>query len=187
MKKEEKIAKDYLENISNDVVFEPDGNIPPDFKLNQDIAVEVRRLNKNIFGGIKPRGLEQEGIPIVRALSKVFREFASPIPIESYRIKLRFSRPIGKISNIEAAAKSGLSIFLQNKPATPFEIALSRNVSITIYRTNRKNTEIFYIGILSDRDSGGWVGSLYTENINYCIEEKTKKIKHISPITPNGG
>jgi len=178
MKKEEKIAKDYLGIISNDVVFEPDGNIPPDFKLNQVIAVEVRRLNKNIFGSIKPKGIEQEEIPLIRALSKVFREFASPIPIERYRIKLRFSRPIGKISNIEAAAKSGLSIFLQNKPATPFEIALSRNVSITIYRANRKSTEIFYIGILSDRDSGGWVAPIYIENINHCIAEKTNKIQY---------
>jgi hypothetical protein len=64
MKKEEKIAKDYLETISNDVVFEPDGNIPPDFKLNQVIAVEVRRLNQNIFKGNKPKGLEQERIKL---------------------------------------------------------------------------------------------------------------------------
>ena len=39
MKIEEKIAKDYLSILSNDIIFEPDGRIPPDFKLNQIIAM----------------------------------------------------------------------------------------------------------------------------------------------------
>ena len=30
-----------------DLVFEPDGNIPPDFVVEGRIAVEVRRLNQN--------------------------------------------------------------------------------------------------------------------------------------------
>jgi len=48
--KEEEIAQAYLHTISNDVVLWPDGRtVPPDFKLNQIIAVEVRRLGKNII------------------------------------------------------------------------------------------------------------------------------------------
>jgi frataxin-like iron-binding protein CyaY len=50
MKEEEEIAQAYLHTISNDVVLWPDGrNVPPDFKLNQIIAVEVRRFSKNII------------------------------------------------------------------------------------------------------------------------------------------
>ncbi len=177
MKKEEKIAKAYLETLSNDVVYEPDCNIPPDFKLNQIIAVEVRRLNQNILVGKKPRGIEQEQIRLYRALARVFSEFDSPIPTENFRISLDFKRPVGRISNIESVAKRKLSSFLQNKPATPFEIKLSPNISITVIRANRKSPAVFRIGIESDRDSGGWVGPLYADNINLCIAEKTKKIQ----------
>ena len=40
-----------------DVVYEPDGNIPPDFLVNGSIAIEVRRLNQNYFEGADAQGL----------------------------------------------------------------------------------------------------------------------------------
>lgn len=177
MNKEERIANDYLLTISSDVVYEPDGNIPPDFRLNKIVAVEVRRLNQNIFKGKKPKGLEQEQIKIYRILSKVFREFNYSIPTDNYWIHLDFKRPIGKVSNIERAARSELLSFIKSKPPTPFKIILSRNVFITVFKANRKSPKVFDIGIGSDKDSGGWVAPIYIENINYCITEKTKKIQ----------
>lgn len=46
MKPEEKIANKYLEQQGlGSPVFEPDGNISPDFTLSRQIAIEVRRLN----------------------------------------------------------------------------------------------------------------------------------------------
>lgn len=69
MNKEEEIAKGYLETISNNVVFEPDGKIPPDFALDRTIAAEVRRLNQNIFKGDKSKGIEQDRIKLIRLLS----------------------------------------------------------------------------------------------------------------------
>ena len=49
MNKDEELAKKYLvfEGFRN-IKFEPDGNIPPDFLCDSNIAVEVRRLNKFI-------------------------------------------------------------------------------------------------------------------------------------------
>jgi len=176
MKKEEKIAKDYLETISSDVVYEPDGKIPPDFKLNKIIAIEVRRLNQNIFKGKKPKGLEQEAIKLYRTLYKVFGEFDSSTPSDNYWIFLEFSRPIGKISNIETAARNGFKSFIKSKPHMPFEIKLSHNVSISVFKNNRISTKVFAFGKVLDQDSGGWVASLYVENIDHCIEEKTKKM-----------
>jgi hypothetical protein len=42
MKREEKIANDYfISEGFNKIQHEPDGNIPPDFLLNDSIAVEV--------------------------------------------------------------------------------------------------------------------------------------------------
>ena len=51
MKREEKLAKDYLVSKNfKSIKFEPDGNIPPDFLVNNNIAIEVRRLNKHYKG-----------------------------------------------------------------------------------------------------------------------------------------
>jgi hypothetical protein len=177
MKPEERIALDYLHSISSDAVYEPDGKIPPDFKLNQVIAVEVRRLNQNILVGTNQRGLEQEQNKLWRVLSGVFREFDSPIPTEGFRINLNFKRPAGKTASIESAARNGLLYFINNKPQTPFRRPLTRNVSITVTKTNRNSKRVFDFGIRVDQDSGGWVGPLYLDNINHCIEEKTSKVK----------
>lgn len=51
MKKDEIKAKIFLESIGfpvDDIIYEPDGNIPPDFLVKPSLAIEVRRLNKHI-------------------------------------------------------------------------------------------------------------------------------------------
>ena len=43
---DEKIVYKYLQSLGyTDIIYEPDGNIPPDFLIDDTIAVEVRRLN----------------------------------------------------------------------------------------------------------------------------------------------
>ncbi len=50
MNREEKITENYLKSLDyRDVVFEPDGNISPDFSIDDRIAAEVRRLNQHFF------------------------------------------------------------------------------------------------------------------------------------------
>ncbi len=41
MNENEKIADTYLQNIYDNVGFEPDGNIPPDFYIKKNIGVKV--------------------------------------------------------------------------------------------------------------------------------------------------
>src|SRR2546426_401166 len=57
-----------LESLQNqdlgDVVYEPDGNVPPDFLVNGRIAVEVRRLNENVETDEGHRGLEEISKPL---------------------------------------------------------------------------------------------------------------------------
>ena len=47
MNREEIIAEKYFKSLGyNNIKFEPNGNRTPDFAINDQIAVEVRRLNK---------------------------------------------------------------------------------------------------------------------------------------------
>src|SRR5215471_10027052 len=70
MNKDESIAETFLKSLGlGTVTYEPDGNIPPDFLLDNRIAVEVRRLNENLNVGGQIQGLESEDI----SLGKVIR------------------------------------------------------------------------------------------------------------------
>lgn len=184
MKKEERIAQAYLQAMSNDVIYEPDGNTPPDFKINKLIAVEVRRLNRTLSMGGKQIGIEQAQFKVPPALNRVFREFDSSVPTDNYRILLSYRRPIGKISKIESVARTELQKFLMTKPQTPLKINLSDNVSITISKTNRTSAHVFYIGTGSDKDAAGFIAEMYIENINHCIAEKTNKIQQYKDKYP---
>ena len=78
MNREEKIAKVYLKSLGfKNVVFEPDGNIPPDFSIDGRIAVEVRRLNQNFFTKDEAQGLKEARIPLFRLLQSSLSEFDS--------------------------------------------------------------------------------------------------------------
>ena len=46
--REEKLVIDNLSHQGyENILFEPDGNLPPDILVDNKIAIEVRRLNQN--------------------------------------------------------------------------------------------------------------------------------------------
>lgn len=178
MKKEERIAYDYLCSKGyKNIQYEPDGNIPPDFALNNKIGIEVRRLNHNVLNNTKVEGIEQAEIRLKRGLKGVLEEFSMKRAVKCYWIALQFNRPIGNLNKIKVLTREKLKSFLKIKPNTPYEINIKRNVKITIAQAGRKNPHRFRIGLESDFDSGGWTIPLYIENISFCIKEKTNKIQ----------
>ena len=91
----EEITENYLKSLGYiNVVFEPDGNIPPDFSIDDRIAVEVRRLNQNYFEGHEVKGLEEDRIPFINLLKSTLDEFDAQYKGSSYWISIRFKRPI---------------------------------------------------------------------------------------------
>ena len=72
MKFEERIANEYFKFKKYDkIIFEPLGNTPPDFLINNSIAVEVRRLNKFHLG--KPlEEIEYNVIPKIEKFISLF-------------------------------------------------------------------------------------------------------------------
>ncbi len=57
MDRTEKLVSEHLAHRGYKyVVYEPDGNIPPDFLVDGSIAIEVRRLNQNHFDGQDAKG-----------------------------------------------------------------------------------------------------------------------------------
>jgi len=63
MDSSETLAKEYLRFLGyTDIIYEPDGNIPPDFLVNGRIAVEVRRLNQNLLSYFRQLTLSEQSL-----------------------------------------------------------------------------------------------------------------------------
>jgi hypothetical protein len=61
----EKVAMNHLRfRGHHDVLYEPDGNVPPDFLVDRRIAVEVRRLGQTDSGFEPRKALEESSIPL---------------------------------------------------------------------------------------------------------------------------
>jgi len=59
-------AKQYLQTLNYEKLeYEPLGNVTPDFLLDNKIAIEVRRLNKNYISNEKLVHLEDIEVPII--------------------------------------------------------------------------------------------------------------------------
>ena len=67
---EARIAAYLAHRGFTDVVYEPDGNVPPDFLVDGRIAVEVRRLNLNAVTGTEYQGLEEASILLCTPMTR---------------------------------------------------------------------------------------------------------------------
>lgn len=177
MKREEKIANDYFISVGhNSIQHEPDGNIPPDFLLNNSIAVEVRRLNQHLRRQNNPiplEDLEFKLIPRIRNLLKSFntQEFNS-----SAFLTISYGRPLKVdkilITDIDKILHEHIHFITEKR-----EYHIRDNLKIRIWPTKRKLKRIYEIGIQSDHDSGGFmVGEIY-RSLKIIIEEKIIKIE----------
>jgi hypothetical protein len=178
MKAEEQIAEDYLRSLgTGSVIFEPDGNIPPDFSVGSSTGVEVRRLNQNYFGEDDPKGLEELSIPLWRILEKEASKFNNQFAGKSYWIFAHYRRP-PKQSGGETAksVRDSLVDFLRRGGKVPDELAVNDHLKLMVYPSSPVQGRVFRLGGGMDRDSGGWLIPMYADNISYCIREKSLKI-----------
>jgi hypothetical protein len=178
MNQEERTAQKYLKALSKgNVVFEPNGNIPPDFSVGATIGVEVRRLNQNYFGQGKTRGLEEDSIPLHRKLNDVLQSYDHRFTRDSYWVALTYRRPLkGGLRNIGHAMHKALDGFLRGSRTTPSKLEVTEDIWLEIHPATAVPNRVFRHGITSDDDSGGLIEGLYTQNIIHCIQEKESKV-----------
>ena len=178
MNREEQIAETYLRSLGfMSIVFEPDGNIPPDFSLDGSIATEVRRLNQHSLREGQARGLEETRIPLFALLESCMSEFDKLYDGRSYWVSVRFRRPVGKSKSNKKAIVKALIDFLNNPPQLPSNIRVTQSIYLHIYPSQTVDGRVFRFAGGTDRDSGGWVLSEFEKNFKHCVEEKTQKIK----------
>lgn len=177
MKSEEEIAKKYLEQQRlGSPVFEPDGNISPDFTLSRQIAIEVRRLNR-ILSADSTLTEEDTYIPFWRRLKKVLSTFDSQDNDKSYLIIIDYiaPRPLPKFTEKQISQK--LKLFLDSHDnKLPYILTLSDGLSLRIHEFKQFKGCTFKLASMGYEIRGPII-NLYIDSIRQCISEKSNKIK----------
>ena len=180
MKEEEAVVHNYLnEKYPAQVVFEPDGNVPPDFCLGNKIAIEVRRLNQNFFYEDTVEGLEELEISLLRAFREVLASFGMQENRTSYYVGIFFHRPIKlSIYEFKKLIKKELQTLIQSSVSTvPEKLQISDKIMLIFLQRKTDNGNVFRCMGNVDIDAGGQIPQMYATNIQYCIKEKSIKIK----------
>lgn len=94
VKPEEEAAREWLVSLGfQDPVYEPDGNVPPDFVVSGGIAVEVRRLNRLVWDGSRHVGPETLEYGLLRRVERVLAGYRQPTAGLSHSLEMTYRRP----------------------------------------------------------------------------------------------
>ncbi len=177
----EKAAKNYLAYLGYEgIVYEPDGNVPPDFLVNGRIAIEVRRLNQNEGTESGFRGLEEIAIPLEAKIGNLLVSLGPPKSGSSWFVHYTVRRPVPAWDVLRPAIRRHLLAFRDDRSVgRSTNITVADCIQIELTRASRAHATCFVSGGYSDHDSGGWVFEETQKNLRLCIDEKTLKIAHV--------
>jgi len=189
MDRQEELTEAYLKALGfKDVVFEPEGKSKlPDFQIDGNIAVEVRRLNQHYFTKDKVRGLEEGRIPLFQLIESSLSQFDSQYKGRSYWISIRFHRPIGKSNTNKKAIIKALTDFLSKPFSLPCDVKATDSISFRVWASQAMEGKVFRFAGGTDREGGGWVLAEFKKNFNHCVKAKRKRSRTTMTNTLHGG
>lgn len=181
--------KHVYEHLSHrgftNIIYEPDGNIPPDFLINGTVAIEVRRLNQNHFSTSGTKGLEEVAIPLWKKVKALLASLGPPTKGESWFVYFRYSRPVEPWRVLEPILRSALQTFMASSSQGRRVIATAQGFELEVFcKTSSPHSNMFVMAGCSDEESGGWILSEMETNIRHCASEKTRKIAKVQAKYP---
>jgi hypothetical protein len=176
-------VREYLEYLAlGNVIYQPDGNIPPDFLVDGRIAIEVRRLNENELtesGGF--RGLETDRISTGRKFDALLRSLGPAKSGTSWFVGCKLTRPVPRWKEIEADLRQALEHVRDNEDCQRLcvlKIAEGFEVQIVHHASSPHPTCFVFAGC-NDRDVGGFVFGDTQWNLRLCVEDKMRRIARV--------
>lgn len=158
------------------VEYEPDGNVPPDFLCDGQVAVEVRRLNQHHQSdGRHPEALDTKGVAIWDHVQRVLIKLGPPTSGRSWWVSYSFKRPISDFRRLPLLLERTLEDF-RNSPLDDTQIIpLVDGFKLTLTPAEISHDLQFVLATASDRDSSGWLLDMMQMNLQLCIDEKWAK------------
>jgi hypothetical protein len=175
----------YLRNLDiGPVVYEPDGNVPPDFVVNGTIAVEVRRLNQNFESEDGYEGLDTLSQPLGQTIINALANAGPPIDGVNWYVLYRFGRPIRLGRELRRALDASLRKLRDVRDLEGLRVHVGENLRLRFRRAGKTYDQRFVLGASTDSDSGGFVIAEMARNLQICIAEKTIKIGPVQARYP---
>ncbi len=173
--KDETRAKKYLQSLDfEQVEYEPLGNVTPDFLLDNTIAVEVRRLNRNHINGENELSIENFEIPLIKKIKKIISNFKYIPYNNSAYISIAISKPL-EIEHKRRIIKKIKKIFKRHtrhiSEKRTYKIA--DFLEITFTPTDKKKTQYIFNDC---NENFFWIVDELHKNIQLVIDEKNQKI-----------
>lgn len=171
----EALARDHLLGRGyRDVVYEPDGKVPPDFVVDGRIAVEVRRLNENERDATRPKGLNVVAAPLLARVQSLCHAHGAA-NTGAWWVTVRFRRPVPPRERLLVETRAFLDRVHQG---TASHVAIDNVVLEATPRPDRRG-KTFELGVMVDEDSGGWVLDELERNLRLIIGDKSVKIARV--------
>lgn len=155
---------------------------PPDYLVDDRIAVEVRRLNQNYESNGRYEGLEKVAEPTYRTIQKILKSFGPPRCGISWYVSFRFRRPNLTKQIVIKRVKYALECFINNPIHDNVSLYLGDDLSIEIEKADRACTDFYELFGFGDDDEGGWLLQEMERNVKLCICEKTEKTERVRAL-----
>jgi hypothetical protein len=175
----EKVVAAYLRSRGFAMVYEPDGNQPPDFVVDGRIAIEARRLNQHEDTSGVPRGLEESAYPLMRTVTRTLKAVGPPTGGASWFVYYRFTRPLPTGKALARALRSTLLEVMRTGIPEGTYVPAGSALRLKFQRARRPHAAMFLLGGSADRLSGGWLIGELIRNLQICVAEKTEKIGRV--------
>lgn len=179
MDEAEKLSEDFLRIVGfKKIIYEPDGNIPPDFLCDDRVAIEVRRLNRHFLsngGHVEP--LEKKEYDIWNTVKATLERLGPPTMGKSWYVSYSFSRPIPDYKKLPKLLIKILQEFRKSPTECEIEVTEGFTLRLTPAKTSY-DLEFFHAGAM-DEDGSGFLLDMMEKNIQLCIDEKSGKVKRV--------
>ncbi|QOY52412.1 hypothetical protein [Candidatus Sulfurimonas baltica] len=173
--KDETRAKKYLQTLDyTKLEHEPLGNVTPDFLLDNEVAVEVRRLNRNHINGEKLISIENFEIHLIKKIKKIISTFKHTDYRNSAYISIILSKPL-HVDSKDGVIKKTKKVLKKHthKIHKKKSFKVSDYLEITFTPIKKKSVQYIFAGCNNDHL---WIVNELHKNIQLVIDEKDKKI-----------
>ena len=175
-KPDEQLVAAHLHHCGyKNVLYEPDGNIPPDFLVDGSIAVEARRLNQHYDDGTGPKGLE-DAISLGASVRNLLLSLGPPTYGQSWFVHYQFTRPLPTWNVLRPVLKPALLTFMAHAHSQPLDCEIVPGFRLKLWPATTVRQTFYLFGGYSDRQTTGYVIHEIEVNLRLCIEEKTRKV-----------
>ncbi len=180
MNRDEEYAVEFLnKNGCGILCREPLGNSSfPDFVTSNQIAIEIRRLNKHLQVDDETESIDN---PQFYKLVKILKDELTKLDFErpnSISVSLQYRRPIEftkrfrkqLINSIQSASREGQF----NE-----QVRISDNISVTLFEGYGRGRQAYDLVVICDYDRGGEVNQARYDALKIAVADKSSKVEPV--------